>query len=323
MRQGRIIQILWGLGAAVSGWLISGWLPPDGVTLLLALLSGSVAMLLWQCRRVPVVSNRPQREQSEWLAGLGELSAGIAHEITNPIAYVSSNLQELQHDVSALTAFIHTLDQTSDQLDRHSLAYQTLLAAYREHDVARALQTAPERLRDCQQGLQRTGQIIRDMRRLSRGGPDKEHCQLETDIRSVLNIARALLPPGVQLREALQPLPAVYCNASQIAQVVMNLLVNAIQALEAQGGEILLSAGPDAAGIRLQVRDNGPGMDAATAARVFDLFFTTKKNGTGLGLPLCQRLIRAHGGRIELDTQPGQGTTFTVYLPAGDDLHAQ
>lgn len=269
---------------------------------------------------------RQQLELSERLAGLGELSAGIAHEINNPVSYVRSNLQELHKDFTALAEFITTLDKASDELDLHSPVFQRLLAAYQELQIADVLEQAPARLHDCQEGIERASRIVSDMRKLSRIGHGKQWCQVNDDIGSVINIARARLPAGVELDAELTALPSVYCNPSQIAQVVMNILVNAIQALEVQGGKITLREQLTERELQIVIRDNGPGMDEQTAARVFEPFFTTKIDGegTGLGLALCHKLMQAHAGRIDLQTRPGEGAVFTVVLPlSGESENAE
>ncbi len=269
---------------------------------------------------------RQRMELSERLAGLGELSAGIAHEINNPVAYVRSNLQTLAEDFAALAEFIDTLDKASDELDLHSPVFQRLLRAYQQLQIADILKQAPARLTDCRDGIERVARIVSDMRNLSRSGLDKHWCQVNDDIRSAINIARSRLPAGVRLDAELIPLPDIYCNPSQIAQVVMNILVNAIQVLEQRGGRIELRETCSRDELRIVIEDDGPGMDEQTAARVFEPFFTTKPDGegTGLGLALCYKLMQAHAGRIELTTGPGQGAQFTLILPVnGGAEHAE
>ncbi|QQD20501.1 hypothetical protein GJQ54_01425 [Oceanospirillaceae bacterium ASx5O] len=260
---------------------------------------------------------RQRMELSERLAGLGELSAGIAHEINNPVAYVRSNLQTLAEDFAALAEFIDTLDKASDELDLHSPVFQRLLKAYQRLRIAAVLKEAPARLADSQTGVERVARIVSDMRNLSRSGFDKHWCQVNEDIRSAINIARSRLPAGVSLEAELIQLPDIYCNPSQIAQVVMNILVNAIQALEGRHGQIQLHEVFTGNELKISIQDDGPGMDEQTASRVFEPFFTTKLqgSGTGLGLALCYKLMQAHAGRIELTTGPGEGARFDLILP--------
>src|SRR5690606_14901567 len=176
---------------------------------------------------------------------------------------------------------------------------------------------APARLTDCRDGIERVVRIVSDMRNLSRSGFDKHWCQVNEDIRSAINIARSRLPAGVSLEAELIQLPDIYCNPSQIAQVVMNILVNAIQALEGRHGQIQLHEVFTGNELKISIQDDGPGMDEQTASRVFEPFFTTKLqgSGTGLGLALCYKLMQAHAGRIELTTGPGEGARFDLILP--------
>lgn len=265
---------------------------------------------------------KDQAHLSERLINLGEVSAGIIHEINNPVAYVSSNLSELDTDLKSLLAFVAVLDKASDSLDVNSEFYLQLLSAFQELGIQQVLADAPERLNDSLQGIERVRKIIQDMKRLSsRGDQDKKYCDLNVDIHSVINIASSRLKHGVSLTTTFTELPDVFCNASQIAQVVTNLIVNAIQAFEDNPGDIHFSEYVEGDYIVLQVSDNGPGMDATTAERAFDPFFTTKDadQGTGIGLSLCYKLIKEHHGRIDLITAPGKGACFTIYLPLNHD----
>ena len=133
------------------------------------------------------------------------------------------------------------------------------------------------------------------------------------------------LPGNISLQVELTELPEVYCNSSQIGQVVLNILVNAIQALEKDGGTIRISEVLANGVLSISIRDDGPGMDNAVAARVFEPFFTTKLegDGTGLGLALCYKLMQEHQGGIELETAPGKGACFTLILPIGEKNHAE
>ncbi|MCA6060584.1 hypothetical protein HUF18_12410 [Thalassolituus sp. ST750PaO-4] len=262
---------------------------------------------------------------SERLAGLGELSAGIAHEINNPVAYISSNLKELGHDLQALLDFVQSIDEASDLLDIKSDFYQELLLAYQRLDIPHVSSVAPSRLQDCIRGTERVTQIIADMRKLSRTQSHMQWCQLNDDVSSIINIARSRLPDNVNLTVELIDLPEVFCNPSQIGQVVLNVLINAIQALEGSGGNIYISEALDQNVLSISIRDDGPGMENNVASRVFEPFFTTKLegDGTGLGLALCYKLMQEHQGGIELETAPGKGACFTLILPIGEKNHAE
>lgn len=276
---------------------------------------------------------RRRMELSERLAALGEISAGIAHEINNPVAYSLSNINTLAEDVSVMKDFIHRVDKASDQLDPQSPFYKQLLDDYRSLDVDEALQSAPERIHDAREGIERVGRIIQDMRKLSRGSKDgRTMSELNSHIESVVNIARSRMKGNIEFTSALVDLPLIYCNPSQIAQVVLNILVNAVQALGTEPGEIHFTEVLHEYELEIRICDNGPGMDEETAARVFEPFFTTKaeSEGTGMGLALCYQLVQAHNGHIDLQTKPGEGTCFTLWLPinaavagAGEDQNAE
>ncbi|WP_420588519.1 sensor histidine kinase [Bacterioplanoides sp.] len=261
---------------------------------------------------------KSQMQFSERLASLGEISAGIIHEINNPVAYIGSNLRELEVDMQALRNFINTLDKASDHLDIRSEFYQQLLASYQTLHVQDAMAEAPLRLEDCLTGIERVRKIIQDMKRLSNSGAcEKKLSNINDDIDSVINIASSRIKDGIELKTFLIDLPDLYCNSSQISQVLTNIIVNAIQALEDDGGEICLSERIEGNSIVLEISDNGPGIPEEIANQVFEPFFTTKDaaNGTGMGLALCYKLVAEHGGWIDLETSPGNGASFSIHLP--------
>jgi len=255
---------------------------------------------------------------SERLASLGEISAGIVHEINNPVAYIGSNLRELARDLDNLQAFIKRLDQASDSLEAESLFYQQLLSAYQQFDIQHVCEDAPDKIQDCIAGIERVKKIILDMKRLSsKGAADKRLANLNDDIDSVINIASNRLGDKITLTTELAELPDIFCNSSQIAQVVTNMIVNAIQALDDQPGEIRLQETLTDSDIQLTICDDGPGMSKEVAAQVFEPFFTTKSSdqGSGMGLALCYKIVNEHGGWIDLQTAPGEGCCFTIHLP--------
>ena len=262
--------------------------------------------------------SKNQVQFSERLVNLGEVSAGIIHEINNPVAYIGSNLRELEADIRTLRDFINTLDKASDHLEIRSEFYQQLLASYQALNVQEAMAEAPLRLEDCLTGIERVRKIIQDMKRLSGSGTcDKTLSNINDDIDSVINIASSRIKGGIELKTFLIDLPDLYCNSSQISQVLTNIIINAIQALEDDGGEICLSERIEGNSVVLEISDNGPGMCAEVANQVFEPFFTTKdaENGTGMGLALCYKLVAEHGGWINLETSPGNGSCFSVHLP--------
>nr|WP_246624699.1 ATP-binding protein [Oceanobacter mangrovi] len=266
-----------------------------------------------------------QLQQTEQLVALGLLAAGIAHEIKNPIAYISSNLAELNDDFGHLRQFVSAVDQAADLLGREHPVSQQLLQVWRAEQLADVLEFLPERLNDALEGVDRISHIVTDMKMLTLGtGSHKQLCDLRHELRAILNIARIRLGDGLTLEAELLPDPApqIFCNAAQIGQVVLNLLVNAIQAVAASsgGGQIRLLERLHPGELELAVEDNGPGISASVREHIFDPFFTTKTDGdgTGMGLYLSQKLVADHQGRIEVHTNPGNGSCFSIFLPLAE-----
>ena len=260
-----------------------------------------------------------QIEQTERLAALGQLSAGIAHEINNPVAYVDSNLRELQEDFDSLRGFIKSMDGAADLIGRDHPATQHMIAAYRQNRIPEVLEFLPDRLEDAVNGIERIGQIVRDMKRLVKGGHGpKVPCVINEELQAIVNIAKTRLKGGLSLHaELLDVSPTLLCNASQIGQVVLNILVNAIQAVDPESGHIRLLERLHERELELVIEDNGPGMTDEVREKIFDPFFTTKgdDDGTGMGLSLSMQLVREHNGRIEVESEAGKGTTFRIFLP--------
>jgi signal transduction histidine kinase len=253
--------------------------------------------------------------QSEKMASLGQLVAGVAHEINNPLSYVSNNLVVLDRDVRQIAAL------TSDY---RSLLVDSLPPEVREAeerlDLTYTLGNLDRLLKSTRQGLQRVGEIVaglRDFSRLDEGG-DKLVDPNESVRVTVEMIRYHVRQKDVNLRIELGPLPRIWCNPGQVNQVLLNLLMNAIQAVGPGSNiEIRTRALPESDEIQYEVADDGPGIAESIRGRIFDPFFTTKPQGvgTGLGLWITYNIVERHRGRIELATEPGRGTTFTVTLP--------
>jgi signal transduction histidine kinase len=167
-------------------------------------------------------------------------------------------------------------------------------------------------------GAERTAQIVAGLKAFSRPQVGKiEETDLIAGLETTLHLLQPLLRDRVTVHRHYAPLPRVHCRGGQVQQVFMNLLTNAAQAA-GPGGEVFVTAVPDGAGVRVSVRDTGPGVPAELTTKIFDPFFTTKDvgEGTGLGLAISQRIARSHGGRIELAAaEPGRGAEFIVWLP--------
>lgn len=257
--------------------------------------------------------------QSEKLAALGQLVAGIAHEINNPLAFVSNNMAVLQRDVRALRDLIQLYQEADPLLAQHGPALRARIQDLAERlDLAYTLDNLEGLTTRSREGLKRIQQIVKDLRDFARlDESDLQEVDVNTGIESTLNLVRSQArKQQVELLAELGALPPITCFPAKVNQVVLNLLVNAIDACQA-GGRVSVQTCPTATGIEIHVCDTGCGIDPAVASRVFDPFFTTKPpgQGTGLGLSISYQIVQAHGGSIRFESAPGQGTHFIVGLP--------
>ncbi len=248
--------------------------------------------------------------QNEKLAGLGRLAAGMAHEINNPIAYVSNNLTVLRRDMlDALTVLDACRAGRPDDATR--LADEMDLPFFREN-FGRLCDKSLE-------GLQRVRDIVSNLRDFAHlDEAEFKDADLNAAVASALEVLRhELNKKEIHLETHYEPLPLVPCHAGKINQVFLNLLSNAIQAC-ATGGTVgartHCEPGKD---VIVEIVDNGSGIKPEHRARLFEPFFTTKPigQGTGLGLSVSFGIVRDHGGTIEVESEPGRGSTFRVRLP--------
>jgi signal transduction histidine kinase len=258
--------------------------------------------------------------QSEKLASLGQLAAGMAHEINNPIAYVTNNLTVLRRDMLAAMSVLNTYREGHDSLAGVApdlAAAVTRLEA--DIDLAYIQENFVRDFDTSLQGLQRVRDIVGNLRDFARlDEAEFKEVDLNAALRSTVEMARyELKKKDLRLETDCQALPPVLCHPGKINQVFLNLLVNAVQAC-APGGVITLRThtAPGAA-VEVEVIDNGCGISADHVAHIFEPFFTTKPvgQGMGLGLSVSYGIIRDHGGSIEVESTPGRGSLFRVRLP--------
>lgn len=259
-----------------------------------------------------------QLVQSEKLASLGQLAAGVAHEINNPVGFISSNLS--------------TLDSYFNQLQQMLIAYRQVedsLASAEQRDALKTLRNEleldflkediPILIKESKEGIGRVVQIVKDLKNFSRVDNDQtwQWANLQQGIDSTLNIVASELKYKADVIKHYSALPEIECLASQLNQVVMNLVINAAQAMGPERGTITISNGVEGDNVWLEVADNGCGIAPETVQKIFDPFFTTKPvgEGTGLGLSLSYGIIKKHHGDISVRSEPGKGTTFRVVLP--------
>lgn len=257
---------------------------------------------------------KQQLLQSEKLASLGQLAAGVAHEINNPIGYVSSNMKVLAEYSDSLINLVKLLSQQVDEAQRLSLLAQ--------FDFDYVCADLPKLVQESEQGLERVVDIIHDLKDFSHiEEAEFVDADLHQGIQSTLNIVSNELKYKAGVVKDFAELPLVRCIPSQLNQVLLNLLVNAAHAIE-QHGTIRISTGFDDNWVWFSVSDDGRGMDTAQLARIFEPFYTTKPKGqgTGLGLPLSRSIVEKHQGLLDVSSTPGVGSCFTVKLPRQPQL---
>jgi signal transduction histidine kinase len=244
-----------------------------------------------------VVSLRSRLIASGRIAAVGQLAAGIAHEINNPIAYARSNLSLLERHWEELGA---ALDKDAN-----------------EPGLRQALEEGPEILSETSEGIDRVAAIVREIGGFSGSGAA---ARATADVAELLETAVRVAGPQlktVRVERDFAERPRVPCVPRELMQVFLNLLLNASQALGEDGGSIRVSTRIEGDCAQVEVADDGPGMEPATAERIFEPFFTTKDvgKGTGLGLSISQQIVEAHGGSVAVETAPGAGTRFRIRLP--------
>ena len=264
--------------------------------------------------------------QAEKMASIGQLAAGIAHEINNPIGYVHSNLVSLRGYTAGLLELIATYEHTlAPKLDEATLA---VIAGVRQRvDFDFVSTDLPELISESREGLERVRRIVQDLKDFSHAGHEStwRRVDLHKGLESTLNIVWNDLKYRARVERRLGTLPLVECHASEVNQVLMNLLLNAGHAI-GERGVITLESGHDeeSGEAWISIRDSGPGIAADALPRIFDPFFTTKPvgAGTGLGLSISYGIIKKHGGRIDVTNHPEGGAVFTVVLPVQQPLRA-
>ncbi len=261
--------------------------------------------------------------QAEKLASLGMLSAGVAHEINNPLAYVVNNLAVFERDVRFLFTLLDLYAAGDDLLsDQRPGLLNEISQIANEFDLKYVHENMGKLIGSTRQGIKRVADIVENLRgfaRLDRASVDQ--ASVHEAIASAVEMIRGRLERrGVVLDQRGDPLPLIPGSPTQLNQVFLNLLVNALQAIEAAGrdqGRITITTAARPGEVAVDIADNGCGIPEDVLPQIFDPFFTTKGvgDGTGLGLSITHGMVQDHGGRLEVESTPGQGALFRVILP--------
>jgi two-component system NtrC family sensor kinase len=261
-----------------------------------------------------------QQLQSEKMASIGQLAAGVAHEINNPIGFVTSNLGSLEKYLAKLKEYISFQElELTTQADQEIL--EKVAACRKQLKIDFTLKDIDELLAESRDGVDRVGKIVRDLKGFSRVD-EAEHklADVIECLESSINIVWNEVKYKATLNRDFSELPEILCYPGQLNQVFVNLLVNAAQAIETQG-IIDLKTWADEDAVNIRITDNGCGISEANCKRIFDPFFTTKEvgKGTGLGLSITYDIIKKHQGEIRVESRLGVGTSFTIRLPIRSD----
>jgi signal transduction histidine kinase len=261
--------------------------------------------------------------QSEKLASLGMLSAGVAHEINNPLAYVANNLAVIERDVGFLLSVLALYEQARDKLaeSQRDIAWQiSQMAAdvdlpYIKNNMAKLMEST-------RQGVKRVADIVYNLRGFARvDRASFEQADIHEALRSALEMVHGRIERrAITVEEHLGDLPLVSGSPALLNQVFLNLLVNAIQAIDSThraDSRIAITTHARNGEVVIEVADNGCGIPDQILPQIFDPFFTTKAvgDGTGLGLSITHAMVQDHGGRMEVESAPGEGSRFRVILP--------
>ncbi|MFT5722245.1 MAG: PAS domain S-box-containing protein [Motiliproteus sp.] len=255
--------------------------------------------------------------QSEKLAAIGQLSAGVAHEINNPVGFIGSNINSARSYVNKLIEMCEQIKLKTAALEHPEPGLRLIAEAEAEFEFNYLREDLVDLFAETKEGVDRIQKIIADLKGFARASDGIwEEVDLHQEIDSTLNVIWNELKYHCSIEKHYGVLPPVECLRSEINQVIMNLLLNASQAIENKGA-ISIRTGADQDAIWIAIEDSGQGIKPELLHKIFDPFFTTKPvgKGTGLGLSVSYGIIEKHQGKLEVLSTPGLGTTFTLKLP--------
>ncbi|MFA6260590.1 MAG: GAF domain-containing protein [Bacteroidia bacterium] len=253
--------------------------------------------------------------ESEKMASLGVLTAGVAHEINNPVNFISGGIQSLEEDYRDLENLMQLL------LEYHEKPTETLKKSIeirkKELQLHKMMPEIESLILSIKNGADRTAEIVKGLRNFSRlDEDDMKMANLEEGLDSTLVILNNQLKNRIEIEKQYGQIPELQCFPGQLNQVFMNLIYNAADAIK-EKGKITIKTGVEVNNVFVSISDTGSGMPEEIRSRIFEPFFTTKAvgKGTGLGLSIAYGIIEKHKGSIAVESEPGQGTTFTITLP--------
>jgi signal transduction histidine kinase len=259
-----------------------------------------------------------QLVQSEKLASIGQLAAGVAHEINNPIGYVFSNFETLGTYIARMLDMFKAYEEAEASIGAPEVL-ERLRAKRAGIDLDYLIEDIPVLMSESREGISRVRKIDQDLKDFSRVDANQEWqwANLHTGLDSTLNIVSNEVKYKADVVREYGDIPEIECLPSQLNQVFMNIVVNGAHAIKSGRGCITIRTGILGASVWVEISDNGSGIEKEHLPRIFDPFFTTKPigSGTGLGLSLSYGIIQKHNGQIQVRSEPGQGTSFRITLP--------
>jgi len=256
-----------------------------------------------------------QLMQADKMASIGQLAAGVAHEINNPIGYINSNLSSLNGYIKDLLGFV---DAVSEASISKNLLPEDIDKLKEEIEYSFIKDDINQLLDESKDGIGRVIKIVKDLKDFSHVDEDEwQWADLEKGIDSTLNVVNNEIKYKAEIIKEYENIPEIECIASQLNQVFMNLLVNAAHAIETKGTITISTGIGESETVWVKISDTGSGIEEKNINKLFEPFFSTKPvgQGTGLGLSLSYNIIQKHGGNIEVNSEMGKGTEFKVILP--------
>ncbi|MCD6582157.1 MAG: response regulator [Desulfuromusa sp.] len=261
-----------------------------------------------------------QMLQQEKMASIGQLAAGVAHEINNPAGFVGSNLNSLQKYVDKLNQGIAFMEKALKSVDNPEITAQ-LKEMKRKLKLDFVQEDIDDLITESKDGIERIALIVRNLKSFSRAEDDTPKLiDLQECLEGSLNIAWNEIKYKAKVEKNYQELPPIKCLPQQLSQVFVNLMVNAAQAIEDQG-VITVATRQEKDWAVVEISDDGSGISPENLERIFEAFYTTKEvgKGTGLGLSICHDILQKHQGTISVESEIGEGTRFTIKLPLSEE----
>nr|WP_321451272.1 YfiR/HmsC family protein [uncultured Carboxylicivirga sp.] len=256
--------------------------------------------------------------QSEKMASLGVLSAGIAHEINNPINFVYAGINSLLRDFEDIKPVIDEVSLLNIDSENLKEKIELIKQLKEENYFDEAMEAIPEIINDIKLGADRTAEIVKGLRNFTHMDTDhQETLNINEGLDTSLLLLKNKYKNHIEIVKNYSPsLPDLLCFPGKINQAFLNILANAVDAIE-EKGKITITTNKEDDYIEISIKDNGPGIPEEIQSKIFDPFFTTKSvgEGTGLGLAITYGIITEHNGTINVISNSNDGSEFIIKLP--------